>query len=156
MAAFRFTGDFFVSPTADATKDFIRRQQELGEATLEPYVRSGALMDSGPSLGFYTPHENYSTGIHHETVFRYDPWDPFSVEQTRKMMAEMLNPKGKFRSLATLPGMGGSLQVESVHHVHQNWGPLYDNYDVWLRKIKQMLDPNNVADWSSYIPPVVP
>jgi hypothetical protein len=43
-----------------------------------------------------------------------------------------------------------------VTHVHQNWGHLYDNYDFWLRKIKKMLDPNTVGDWTAYIPPDYP
>jgi len=32
-------------------------------------------------------------------------------------------------------------------------GPLYDNPDLWLQKVRNMLDPNRVADWSAYIPP---
>jgi hypothetical protein len=35
-------------------------------------------------------------------------------------------------------------------------GVIFDHYDVWLRKIKQMLDPNTVGDWTAYIPPEYP
>jgi len=30
---------------------------------------------------------------------------------------------------------------------------MYDNYDKWLRKIKKMIGPNTVGDWTAYIPP---
>jgi hypothetical protein len=43
--------------------------------------------------------------------------------------------------------------VEDIEHIHQRWGPLYDNADQWLMKVRNMLDPNRVADWTGYIPP---
>jgi len=45
------------------------------------------------------------------------------------------------------------MQIEDIEHVHERWGPLYDNADLWLQKVRNMLDPNRVADWSAYIPP---
>jgi hypothetical protein len=38
----------------------------------------------------------------------------------------------------------------------ENWGPIYDNYDKWPKKIKKMLDPNTIGDWTAYIPPEYP
>ena len=35
----------------------------------------------------------------------------------------------------------------------RRWGPMYDHADLWLQKVRNMLDPNRVADWSAYIPP---
>jgi hypothetical protein len=43
------------------------------------------------------------------------------------------------------------MQVEDIEHIHQRWGPLYDNCDIWLQKVKRMLDPKNVCDWTAYI-----
>ncbi len=54
------------------------------------------------------------------------------------------------------PCLGGGLSIEPVTHLVQNWGPTYDNYHVWMAKIKAMLDPNTVCDWSAYVPPVFP
>ena len=32
-------------------------------------------------------------------------------------------------------------------------GPIYDHADKWLMKVRNMLDPNRVCDWTGYIPP---
>jgi hypothetical protein len=88
-------------------------------------------------------------------VALYDPYDPASLEAARRFISELFDPRGKFQRFG-VPARGGCLQIESVTHVHQNWGPRYDNYDLWLRKIKKMLDPKAVADWSAYIPPDYP
>jgi len=34
------------------------------------------------------------------------------------------------------------IQVEETEHIHQKWGPIYNNADLWLQKV-----------WSGYIPP---
>ena len=44
------------------------------------------------------------------------------------------------------------MQIEEIEHVHERWGQIYDNADFWLQKVRNMLDPNRVADWSGYIP----
>ena len=41
-------------------------------------------------------------------------------------------------------------------HLPRGDGPLYDNCDYWLRKVKAALDPNSVADWLAYIPAEYP
>jgi hypothetical protein len=73
----------------------------------------------------------------------------------REWAAETFDPKGKFSKFG-VPCLGGGLQIEPESHVVQNWGPVYDGYDVWLTKIKDTLDPNNLGDWSAYVPPVFP
>jgi hypothetical protein len=35
----------------------------------------------------------------------------------------------------------------------ERWGPIFDNAERWLQKVRNMLDPNRVANWSGYIPP---
>jgi hypothetical protein len=152
---FRATSDFFVSPCADATVAMIKNLYPLAKETIEPYMKSGALMYQGEKTIEFGPHENLSLGAHVEHPYRYDPFDPFSLDEAKKLIGETFNPQGKFKRFG-VPGMGGALQIEPAHHAHQNWGALYDNYDVWLRKIKEMLDPNDVGDWSAYIPPVFP
>ena len=103
----------------------------------------------------WRPEEHLSIGAQGISTAIYDPHDPASLKAAREFIDELFDPRGNFNRFG-VPSRGGCLQIEPVTHVHQNWGHLYDNYDVWLRKIKQTLDPNTVADWSAYIPPAYP
>ena len=153
---FRLTTDFFISPCTDGTEDMIKKERRAGVETIAPYIEKGVVLQGNKEPGAYhLPYENYSVGSHLENFYMYDPFNPESLEGTRQLIDETLDPKGKLGRFG-VPLLGGGLQIESVSHVHQRWGPVYDNYDVWLRKIKEMLDPNNLGDWSAYIPPVFP
>jgi glycolate oxidase len=152
---FRPCSEFFITPCTDATQDMIKRQRKTAVDTIMPYILDGSLMFMPSPPGFHLPYENYSTGSHLENITMYDPYDGESLEGIRGLIRETFDPKGKFRSFG-VPCLGGGLQIESASHVVQNWGSVYDNYDVWLRKIKQALDPNCLGDWSAYVPPVFP
>ncbi|MEW6665419.1 MAG: FAD-binding oxidoreductase [Thermodesulfobacteriota bacterium] len=154
-AAFRRSGDFFVSPTGDGSPDMMLTMRRRAEALLVPYMEKGLLQQLGTPEMFLVPSEHSSVGFHEENVSFYDPWDPDSLGALRQLAKKTEDPDGEFRSLG-VPHLGGGLQIEWKNHVHQNWGPLYDNYDVWLRKIREMLDPNDVGDWSAYIPSIFP
>jgi hypothetical protein len=121
---------------------------------MEPYWSKGTILQVGSAI-FHPVYENYTVGSHHEDMYMYDPYDPDSLEGTRELIGKTVDPNGKFRRLG-VPCLGGGLQFEPVNHIHEIWGPIYDNYDAWQRKIKAALDPNNVADWGCYIPPVFP
>lgn len=153
--AFSPCSDFFISPCTDVSEDAVKIQRKIAVEALMPYVLDGSVMLSPSPASFHLPFENYSVGTHAENLTLYDPWDEESLAAVRKIMWESYDPKGKFRSLG-VPCLGGGLQVEPETHVVQNWGPEYDNYDVWLRKIKDALDPNCLGDWSGYLPPVFP
>jgi len=151
---FRPTGDIFISPCNDATDDAIRKEIAAGDEMFESYLERKGAVQIG--IQSWNPlYENYSVGSHLESIYLYNAWDPDSLKATREIVNQTIDPKGKFRKYG-VPLLGGGLSIESRTHVHQNWGPEYDNYDVWLRKIRQMLDPNNVGDWSSYTPSVFP
>lgn len=154
-AAFRRTGDFFNSPSGDGSPDMMLNMRQRAETLITPYIKKGLFQDIGMPEMFLAPCEHSSVGFHEENVYFYDPWDPASVGALREVAQKTEDPNGEFRSLG-VPYLGGALQVEWKSHVHQNWGPIYDNYDVWLRKIKGMLDPNDVGDWSAYIPSIFP
>lgn len=151
---FRPCSEFYITPCTDATEDMIKLQRKAAVETITPYLEEGTLMTI-PVIGFHLPYENYSTGSHIENISLYDPYDDESLAGIRGLITETFDPKGKFKSFG-VPCLGGGLQIEPVSHVNQQWGPMYDNYDVWLRKIKEMLDPNNLGDWSAYVPPVFP
>lgn len=152
--AYRMTGDFFVCPSTDGTEGMIKRMRPLAIEVLQPRLDKGQLLQTGVDM-FFLPAENYSVGCHVENLYRYDPWEPDSVNSVRELLGEVFDPEGKFRSFG-VAGMGGGLQFEPAHHVHKNWGPVYENYDVWLTKIRATLDPNKVTDGGAYIPPVFP
>ena len=152
---FRLTTDFFINPCGDATTtDFLKNLHKVAKETMEPYWENGSIMQVGPAI-FHSLYENYSVGAHHEDMYLYDPFDAESLEGTKELIGKTMDPNGKFKRFG-VPCLGGGLQFEPAHHIHQTWGPLYDNYDVWLRKIKAALDPNNVGDWGCYIPPIFP
>jgi glycolate oxidase len=153
--AFRSCSEFFISPCTDATEDMIKLQRKAALETMRPYIEKGALFDLAELGCFHLPYENHSTGSHIENVAMYDPYDEKSLEGVRGLIAETFDPQGKFNKFG-VPCLGGGLQIETHSHVNERWGPVYDNYDVWLRKIKQMLDPNCLGDWSAYVPPVFP
>ena len=155
QAGFRRTGDFFVAPNITASPDMTLNMRKITEGLIEPYMEKGLLQQLGKVEMFICPSEHSSTGIHEENVYFYDPWDPDSLQAARQIGQKAGDPNGEFRSFG-VPFFGAGFQYEPVHHVHENWGPIYDNYDVWLRKIKAALDPNCVAEWSSYIPPFLP
>jgi glycolate oxidase len=152
---FRPCSEFFITPCTDGTEDFIKIQRKAAVEAIMPHVLEGELMFMPSPPGFHLPHENYSVGSHIENITPYDPYDDESLEGMRSLIAETFDPNGKFRSFG-VPVLGGGLQIEPESHVVQKWGPVYDGFDVWLRKIKEMLDPNNIGDWSAYVPPVFP
>jgi hypothetical protein len=156
-AAFRGTGDFFVSPTHDATFDMIKTARKPAIEMIKPYIEDGNLFlfaGAEPDM-FVTATEHNSCGGHLENVSIYDPWDPESLQALRELAQKTEDPNGPV-SWFGVPHLGGGLQIEFVNHIHLKWGPVYDNYDVWLRKIKEALDPQNLGDWSAYIPPIYP
>ncbi len=153
--AFRPCSDFFISPCTDVSEDAVKVQRKIAVESLMPYVLDGSVMFTPSPPSFHLPFENYSVGTHAENLTLFDPWDEESLAAARKIMAEAYDAKGKFKSLG-VPCLGGGLQIEPETHVVQNWGPEYDNYDVWLRKIKEALDPNCLGDWSGYLPPIFP
>lgn len=156
-AALRSTGDFFVSPTQDATFDMLQKARKPAIGIIQPKIEDGDVFMFGerePDM-FITATEHNSCGGHAENVTVYDPWEPDSLAALREIASQTEDPQGAVGSFG-VPHLGGGLQIEFVNHVHQKWGPVYDNYDVWLREIKKALDPNNLGDWSAYIPPIYP
>jgi len=153
--AFRRTGDFFVSPTSDGSPDIMLKMRNAAVELIQPYIDKGLVVNTGKVDLFLIPSENSTAGFHEENVTYYDPWDPDSLQAEREIIQKSEDPNGPFKSFG-VPHLGGGLTIETVSHNHQRWGPIYDNYDMWLRQIKDMLDPNSVGDWSAYIPGVFP
>jgi glycolate oxidase len=153
----RATGDFLPSSSSPDGSPAMLKKLALEEAEVKKrYEESGAFLSmGGGSMVSWRPEEHLSIGAQGISTAQYDPYDPASLAAAREFIDELFDPRSPFNRYG-VPSRGGCLQIEPVTHIHQNWGPLYDNYDVYLRKIKKMLDPNTVADWTAYIPPEYP
>jgi len=151
----RTTGDMLGSSSnLDGSPDMLEKVVQMETEITRKYEQEGLFVGTGKSKSglHWRPLENLCIDTQGISLNIYDSHDPASLAAGREFITELFDPRGKFRRFG-IPSRGGCLQIESVTHVHQNWGPLYDNFDTWLQKIKRMLDPNSVADWSAYIPP---
>jgi glycolate oxidase len=154
----RATGDFLPSSSSpDSSPEMLKRLALQEREVKKKYEQAGLFqsLGSGVRTVSWRPEENLSIGAQGISTATYDPYDPASLKAARDFINELFDPRGAFNHYG-VPSRGGCLQIEPVTHVHQNWGPLYDNYDKWLQKIKKMLDPNTVGDWTAYIPPEYP
>jgi glycolate dehydrogenase FAD-linked subunit len=81
--------------TGDACVDLLSKQRAEAKPDIEHYIHEGVLADPG-AFAVHFLHENYSVGGHMETVFQYDPFDETSVAGARKLLAETIDPNGRF------------------------------------------------------------
>jgi glycolate oxidase len=148
----RGTGDFMVSiQGADGSTEMHLNYRPIEFDAFKPFRERGEIVQ--PNLGMaYRPMEHFSLGSSGGIATGYDPFDPSSLAAAREYMDLIYDTDSPFRRFS-YTNRGAMMQVEDIEHIHQRWGPLYDNCDVWLQKIRNMLDPNRVADWSGYIPP---
>lgn len=147
----RATGDFMVSVQgADGSPDEMKHIFPVELATLAPFEAKGASAQAKSGL-MYRPMEHLSSGCSGGIGINFDPWEPESLESAKQYLETVYDPEGPFRRYG-YTGRGAMIQAESINHIHQRWGPVYDNCDHWLRKVKAMLDPNDVSDWLAYIP----
>jgi glycolate oxidase len=154
----RATGDFLPSSSSPDGSPEMLKNLALKEGEVKKrYEQAGAFlaMGSGMRMVSWRPEENLSIGAQGISTAQYDPYDPVSLKAARDFIDELFDPRSDFTHYG-VPSRGGCLQIEPVTHIHQNWGPYYDNYDKWLQQIKKMLDPNTVGDWTAYIPPEYP
>jgi glycolate oxidase len=148
----RGTGDFMVSVQgADGATEMQLKYRPVEFDAFKPFVESGDIIQ--PNMGMsYRPMEHFSLGSSGGIATGYDPWDPNSLAAARRYMDLVYNTNSPFKRYS-YTNRGAMMQVEDIEHIHQGWGPMYDNADIWLQKVRNMLDPNRVADWSGYIPP---
>jgi glycolate oxidase len=148
----RGTGDFMVSiQGADGSTEMHLNYRPVEFDAFKPFSSRGSIVQ--PNMGMsYRPMEHYALGSSGGIATGYDPWDPESLAAAREYMNMVYDSNSPFRRFS-YTNRGAMMQVEDIEHVHQRWGPLYDNADAWLMKVRNMLDPNRVADWTGYIPP---
>ena len=148
----RGTGDFMVSiQGADGSTEMHLNYRPMEFDAFKSFRERGEIVQ--PNMGMsYRPMEHFSLGSSGGIATGYDPSDPSSLAAAREYMDLVYDTDSPFRRFG-YTNRGAMMQVEDIEHIHQRWGPLYDNCDAWLQKVRNMLDPNRVADWSGYIPP---
>jgi glycolate dehydrogenase FAD-linked subunit len=148
----RGTGDFMVSiQGADGSTEMHLKYRPVEFDAFKPFVDRGDIVQ--PNMGMsYRPMEHFSLGSSGGIATGYDPWDPDSLAAAREYMNLVYDANSPFKRFS-YTNRGAMMQVEDIEHIHQRWGPIYDNCDVWLQRVRNMLDPNRVADWTGYIPP---
>jgi glycolate oxidase len=116
-----------------------------GEANriVEKYTGKGLILDCAGDLGFATSIEYGHMGVVAINVF-YDHTDP----EARKALAKM----GK--EIASMNLEQNKFTVSAIFaEEHDIFGPMYNNYHIWQRKIKNAFDPYTSADPSHYVRP---
>jgi glycolate oxidase len=152
VGGLRANGDFMVSiQGADGSTEMQLKYRQYEYEAFKPFSSRGTIVQ--PNLGMsYRPMEHFALGSSGGIATGYDPWDESSLAAAREYMNQVYDTESPFKHFS-YTNRGAMMQVEDIEHIHQRWGPLYDNADVWLQKVRNMLDPNRVADWSGYIPP---
>jgi glycolate oxidase len=150
--ALRGTGDFMVSiQGADGSTEMQLNYRPVEFNAFKPFSSRGEIVQ--PNMGMsYRPMEHYSLGSSGGIATGYDPWDQSSLDAAREYMNLVYDSNSPFRRFS-YTNRGAMMQVEDIEHIHERWGPIYEHCDVWLQKVRNMLDPNRVADWTGYIPP---
>ncbi|MBN1188873.1 MAG: FAD-binding oxidoreductase [Dehalococcoidales bacterium] len=148
----RGTGDFMVSiQGADGATEMQLQYRKYEFDAFKPFSSRGEIVQ--PNLGMsYRPMEHYSLGSSGGIATGYDPWDQESLAAAREYMNQVYDSNSPFKRFS-YTNRGAMMQVEEYEHIHERWGPIYEHADLWLQKVRNMLDPNRVADWSGYIPP---
>ena len=152
IGGLRMTGDFMVSiQGADGSTEMQMVYREHEFDAFKPFREKGDIVQ--PNMGMsYRPMEHFSLGSSGGIATGYDPYDPESLKAARQYMNLVYNADSPFRRFS-YTNRGAMMQFEDIDHIHERWGPIYENCDKWLQKVRNMLDPNRVADWSGYIPP---
>jgi glycolate oxidase len=148
----RGTGDFMVSiQGADGSTEMQLKYRPVEVSAFKPFIDRGDIIQ--PNMGMsYRPMEHYSLGSSGGIATAYDPWDQLSLASARDYLNMVYDSNSPFKRFS-YTNRGAMMQVEDIEHIHERWGPIYENADQWLMKVRNMLDPNRVADWTGYIPP---
>jgi len=106
------------------------------------YIKKGVIVNDFGEGHWMTSYES-GHYFHVESPTPFDQTDASSVEG----MAEYMEASNQ---MDLLKHLGAPFFVEG-DRMHELFGPHMSNYHIWLRKIKQAFDPNEIADSGFYI-----
>ncbi|MFX1325601.1 MAG: FAD-binding oxidoreductase [Promethearchaeota archaeon] len=142
LHGFIATGGFQSSKGVADTAAVCLRSTKLNIPLKQEFIKKGAIAND---FGEGTWMTSYESGhyFHMESPTMFDQTKEGSV----KGMAEYMD---KSNQLDLLKHLGAPFFVEG-RRMHEMFGPHMSNYHVWLKKIKEMFDPNNISDSGFYI-----
>ena len=144
LHGFITTGSFQSSKGGSDTAAVCLLSTKISIPLKMKYIETGAIgNDSGKGVWM----TSYESGhyYHMESPTMFDQTDEHSV----KGMAEYMEASSQ---LDLLKHLGAPFFVEG-DRMHDIFGPHMSNYHIWLRKIKEAFDPNDIADSGFYISP---
>ncbi|MFW9818072.1 MAG: FAD-binding oxidoreductase [Candidatus Thorarchaeota archaeon] len=144
LHGFIATGGFQSSKGVADTAAVCLRSTKSNIQLKQEFIKKGAIAND---FGEGTWMSSYESGhyFHMESPTMFDQTEKNSVEG----MAEYME---RSNQLDLLKHLGAPFFVEGTR-MHELFGPHMSNYHVWLRKIKELFDPNNISDSGFYISP---
>lgn len=134
---FRTGGGLTSQPNLEETITSVVRAVDEGVKIKNKFSKDGVFLDDDDST-WITPLEDF--GYHMEIPARYDPTDEVSVKGTTEYVLKV-EKEFEDRNIG-LGGFGLCWDNER----HDVVGPKTMNYQVWVRKVKRLLDPNLVSE----------
>ena len=144
LHGFITTGSFQSSKGGSDTAALCLHSTQMNIPLKMKYIKTGAIgNDSGKGVWM----TSYESGhyFHMESPTMFDQTD----EQSVKGMAGYMEASNQ---LDLLKHLGAPFFVVGTR-MHELFGPHMSNYHIWLRKIKEAFDPNDIADSGFYISP---
>jgi len=149
---FRPTGNFNSSFGSLDTIDLAINQGRVGARIKKEYIKRKEIMDDGADVGWGIPYEQGHM-MHVETVVMGHVSSEGATglrHYERAADETFLTPSKEFPVCGGTPlGTFGDIQ-------HNRFGPRTSNYHIWLRKLKEAIDPNDASDGSFYITTSIP
>ncbi|MCK4380234.1 MAG: FAD-binding oxidoreductase [Candidatus Lokiarchaeota archaeon] len=144
LHGFIATGGFQSSKGVADTAAVCLRSTKSNIPLKQEFIKKEAIVND---FGEGTWMTSYESGhyFHMESPTMFDQTEESSV----KGMAEYME---KSNQLDLLKHLGAPFFVEGTR-MHELFGPYMSNYHIWLRKIKETFDPNNISDSGFYISP---
>jgi len=142
LHGFVATGGFQSSKGVADTAAVCLRSTKSNISLKKEYAKKGVIAND---FGEGTWMSSYESGhyFHMESPTMFDQTNESSV----KGMADYME---KSNQLDLLKHLGAPFFVEG-NRMHELFGPHMSNYHIWLRKIKESFDPNNISDSGFYI-----
>jgi hypothetical protein len=144
LHGFIATGGFQSSKGVADTANVCLRSTKSNIHLKKEFIEQGVIAND---FGEGTWMTSYESGhyFHMESPTMFDQ----TIEKSVKGMANYME---KSNQLDLLKHLGAPFYVEGTR-MHELFGPYMSNYHIWLRKIKQSFDPNNISDSGFYISP---
>lgn len=145
-------GGFVISAgymgNADAV---ISHMGKPAESLKRKYMEMGKILQDGDDSTYHNSFD-YGAYIYMEMEFHYDAALPESVEAARRAVEEEREKRREeklgfeFNDIALCVGDSSMTPAQRIAEISRR----YMNFDLWQKRIKKALDPQNCADGSNY------